>query len=262
MIVVRHLKILQDNYSWVITNGKNSHCIIIDAGEAQPIIEFVKQKRLTPISVFITHHHSDHIGGISELKKKFPWLEIYGPHNESISGITDPLCDGDVVDFSEIGLGIEVEVIPTPGHTRGHLSYYVPGHLFTGDTLFSAGCGRIFEGTAKQMFDSLNKIKAFPDTTFIYPAHEYTVANLLFAREVEPDSFIIATRLEECQRLREQCRVTLPTMVVLERAINPFFRCDEEAVLKAVSEKYRKNFNSELDVFIALREWKDHIDLC
>ena len=208
--------------------------------------------------ILITHHHIDHTGGIDELLKSYR-VPVYGGAGETIPGRTHPLQEGAVIEMAEIGLTLRV--MDTPGHTIGHIVYFAEGKeqplLFCGDTLFLAGCGRIFEGTPEEMYRSLLKLKALPGNTMIYCAHEYTASNLDFAEAVEPDNNDIARRSDEVVERMEKRLPTVPDTIARELATNPFFRCHVETVQKVAENKAGRALNNESDVFTVLRKWKD-----
>lgn len=262
------LTALNDNYIWLLQ--RSSMAAVIDPGEAAAVIRHLEQHQLELEAILITHHHADHTAGIPELRQRYPHVRIHGPHNENITG-ADKTCyqghhDADRIQLD--GLGIEFKVLEVPGHTLGHLAYYEPklsgcGALFCGDTLFSAGCGRLFEGTAAQMQQALARIRELPQTTLIYPAHEYTAANLRFACRVEPDNPQLLAYAAEVSLRRSQHLPTLPTRLDHECRINPFLRWDIAAVQNAVAHHEQTTSNSQaldtrpVSVFAALRRWKD-----
>jgi len=261
----------RDNYIWLIsaTDTDSKQVIIVDPGDDQPVITCFKALQLQPIAIIITHHHYDHIDGIKALTDRYP-IPVYGPRDRSIPGLTHPLTGGEEIKLDQaLNLdanresrqyqGLNLKVIATPGHTRDHLSYYRPGMLFCGDTLFAAGCGRLFDGTIHQLYDSLMWINTLPGSTRIYCTHEYTVANLTFALVVEPDNQAIQDRLLHCQQLRQQGRITLPSTLDEERLSNPFLRCTNPAVIHSVSQFARRELSSPAEVFKILRFWKNTI---
>ncbi|MBA2690471.1 MAG: hydroxyacylglutathione hydrolase, partial [Burkholderiales bacterium] len=212
----------RDNYIWVLHDGR--HAAVIDPGDAAPVEIFLAEKKLELNAILATHHHADHVGGVADLiaARRIP---VYGPRNESIPTVTQPLGEGDQIGID--ALGLHFTVFDIPGHTAGHIAYYGAGMVFCGDTLFGGGCGRLFEGTAAQMVSSLGKLAALPDETLIYCGHEYTVANLRFARTVEPDSVALQQRERIEAEKRERGEPTLPSSIGLERQTNPFVRYRE-----------------------------------
>src|SRR3990172_4492606 len=232
MIEIRPVKALKDNYIWLIGNTTHNRVAIVDPGDAVPILDQLRDQGLQPLAILVTHHHQDHGGGIIELLESYQ-VTVYGPAGEDIPAITNPLHEGDVVSLE--GIGLELSVLEVPGHTMGALAYHGSDAAFTGDTLFTAGCGRLFEGTPEQLYDSLEKLYRLPDSTMIYCGHEYTLSNLAFAKVVEPDNQAIVHRLYACERLRQENRPTVPATLAEERLTNPFLRTDQPSVRAAAS---------------------------
>jgi hydroxyacylglutathione hydrolase len=243
----------EDNYIWAIHD--DAQCVLVDPGDAEPVFEWLTQTRLYPVAVLVTHHHGDHVGGIAGLQVSFDGLSVYGPELEPINGLTHRLGHGDMVNLA--GLNLDLEVIGVPGHTRGHIAYYGAGMLFCGDTLFSCGCGRLFEGTSEQMFASLNRLASLPPDTRVYCAHEYTLANIRFALAVEPCNADLIAWGIEAQRLRRGKLPTIPTTIAHELRTNPFLRCDQTRVIASAEEHAGRSLLSALSVFAALRDWKN-----
>lgn len=241
---------LQDNYIWTLTDEHN-HCLIVDPGEAQPVLDKIHANRWQPVAILLTHHHHDHVGGVAELLQHFPELEIFGPQETTDKGATRIVDDGDEFTL----LGINFRVIATPGHTLGHISYFSSPYLFCGDTMFSGGCGRLFEGTAQQMFDSFQKLNQLPADTLICCAHEYTLSNMKFAAAILPHDPKILARFQQIKDLRAENRITLPTNLALEREINLFLRTQDPDLQKALGG----NFTTAplWQTFADLREKKD-----
>ncbi|MCB1960774.1 MAG: hydroxyacylglutathione hydrolase [Rhodocyclaceae bacterium] len=239
-----------DNYIWLMHNGR--HAVAVDPGDAGPVRDFIAQHALTLAAILITHHHRDHTGGIAALAGNCP---VYGPAGESIDGVTHRLREGDVVTIEELDL--RFEVLDIPGHTAGHIAYYAPGTLFCGDTLFSAGCGRLFDGTAAQLHASLKRLAALPDDTRVYCTHEYTLANLAFACAVEADNPARDAWLATCQRRRAENQPTLPSTIGREKAINPFLRVDQPGVQAALTAHLGHAPGDAQACFTRLREWKN-----
>jgi len=242
---------LQDNYIWTLTDG-DSRCLIVDPGEAQPVLEKIQANQWQPVAVLLTHHHHDHVGGVAELVKAYPNLAIYGPEETATKGAQHIVKEGDEITV----LGLRFQVIATPGHTLGHISYYSAPYLFCGDTLFSGGCGRLFEGTAQQMFESFQKLSNLPDETWVCCAHEYTLSNMKFAAAILPQDPQIMARYQEIKDLRAENRITLPTKLAVEREINLFLRTQDPDLQKALG----LNVPPEplWHTFAVLREKKDH----
>jgi hydroxyacylglutathione hydrolase len=255
MLNIIPIPALTDNYIWLIANSVNRQCIVVDPGDAVPVLDTLSQHDLTLNAILITHHHHDHTNGINLLHETFPEAAIYGPAKEKISFMNHPLVENDEVDLSLLNL--RLRVLDIPGHTKGHIAYYGNRMLFCGDTLFSAGCGRLFEGTAEQMFASLSKLADLPDDTLVYCAHEYTAANLRFAQTVEADNQDIKRRIIEIASLREKNQPSLPGLMKLEKLTNPFLRCNMDSVIKSVQHKFDKKLTTPSAVFQTLRAWKD-----
>jgi hydroxyacylglutathione hydrolase len=246
------LSAFKDNYVWTLRRGK--HAAVVDPGEAGPVLDYLARERLTLAAILATHHHADHVGGIAELRKKYD-VPVYGPRNEPIATLTHPVAEGDEVSIPE--LGVSFSVLDIPGHTRAHIAYYGAGALFCGDTLFACGCGRLFEGTAQQMYASLQKLLALPDATKVYCGHEYTLANIGFARAVEPKNAALEKREGRDRKLREAGKPTLPSTLGEEKATNPFLRCREPAVVESVNKYLGARVADPVQVFAAIREWKN-----
>jgi hydroxyacylglutathione hydrolase len=264
MFEISFIPAFKDNYIWLLTQGKRAY--VVDPGDAAPVQARLEADGLSLEGILITHHHADHQGGVAELKARWQ-AEVYAPGNESITGCTRPLIGGESVDV----LGQKVMVMAVPGHTLGHLAYYAPGALFCGDTLFGAGCGRLFEGTPAQMSDSLDRIAALPGDTLIYCAHEYTEMNLRFALAVEPDSPALQARVSKVAALRAAGLPSVPSTLDEEKATNPFLRCHEAAVVeaglrhassalvgKAAQQGMGINERSKTEIFAALRSWRNN----
>ena len=257
MMKVHQLNAFDDNYIWLIGCEGHNSVAIVDPGDEDPVIEYLQTHQLSPCAILITHHHGDHTGGIIELVERYH-IPVYGPATERIPLLTHPLGEGDHVELPECGL--EFRVFDTPGHTRGHLCYYGHGALFSGDTLFTAGCGRLFEGTAEQMYHSLEKLRALPDETLVYCAHEYTEANLRFATVAEPDNPDTAARAREVSQLRQQGLATVPATLATEKASNPFLRSHVPSLAAAAAAFAGRQLDSPAEVLGVVRHWKDTLD--
>jgi hydroxyacylglutathione hydrolase len=227
---------------------------VVDPGEAQPVLDYLAREKLQLAAILATHHHADHVGGIAEILQRHR-VPVYGPRNEPIPTLTQPVGGGDKV--SVAALGVEFSVLDIPGHTRAHIAYYGAGSLFCGDTLFACGCGRLFEGTADQMYASLQKLASLPDDTKVYCGHEYTLANIGFARTVEPGNPALSKREERDRRLRDAGRPTLPSTIGEEKATNPFLRAGEPAVVESVNKYLGLRVSDPVRVFAAIRDWKN-----
>ena len=252
---VLHVQAFEDNYIWLIPGQSNNRVAVVDPGDAEPVLRTLQARGLTPSAILCTHHHGDHVGGIAELVQLYPGLPVYGPGNENIVEVSHPVGDGAHIALPD--LGVQLEVLCIPGHTRGHIAYYGHGWLFCGDTLFSAGCGRLFEGSAAQMHHSLSRLAALPEDTLVYCAHEYTVANLRFAHTVEPDNSAIQRYQQEAESLRQHDKSTIPSTLARELAINPFMRSDQPGVRAAAERRSGQALASPAEVFAAVRLWKD-----
>lgn len=249
------IRAFSDNYIWLIRGPSlPSRVAVVDPGDAQPVIDALTAHGLQLAAVLLTHHHNDHIGGAKALKERYA-VPVAGPRHEAIAAVSRSVTGGERLALDDLGL--ELEVLDIPGHTRGHIAFYGHGALFCGDTLFSAGCGRLFEGTPQQMNDSLGKLKVLPEGTRVFCGHEYTVANLLFAQAVEPKNDSIRSYLETARSLRSSGRPTLPSSLGLEIAVNPFLRCREAAVREAAQQHAGRALQTEVEVFAAVRRWKD-----
>lgn len=248
------LPAFQDNYLWLLQDGKRA--IVVDPGDASPVLAGLRQASTQLEAILVTHHHADHTGGVDALREA-TGATVYGPGNEPIPAPFTPVHDGMVV----AALGLHFEVIAVPGHTAGHVAYYCADAdggplLFCGDTLFSAGCGRVFEGTPAQMLTSLRRLAALPGDTRVCCAHEYTLSNLKFARAVEPGNEKLIHYTQHCETLRARGLPTLPSTVAQELAINPFLRTREREVAQAARAR-GGDASTEVGVFTALREWKN-----
>lgn len=257
MMKVHQIPAFDDNYIWLICGEGGDRVAIVDPGDADPVIDYLQREGLQPCAILITHHHGDHTGGVTELVARYP-VPVYGPATERIPGLTHPLHDGDRVELAACGLTLKV--IDTPGHTRGHICYYGHGALFSGDTLFTGGCGRLFEGSAEQMYHSLEKLRALPDETLLFCAHEYTQANLGFAAVAEPHNTDIAARRATVALLRHEGRSTVPAPLSLEKATNPFLRSQVPSLVAAAEEFAGHSLTTPAAVFAVVRHWKDTLD--
>ncbi len=258
---VTPIKAFSDNYIWAITNSDN--VALVDPGDADVCIAFLEKKHLILTSILITHHHQDHTGGIKKLidycdQKQWP-VTVYGPAGENIPHCNVKLRENDSVELAS--LNVHFKVIDLPGHTAGHIAYFANNKdealLFCGDTLFSGGCGRLFEGTAKQMLFSLNKLAKLPENTQVFCAHEYTQSNLQFALTVDPHNEALIKYSEKVNELRTNDQATIPTSIKLEKQINPFLRCHQEAVQLSAMQFDNGISRDSIDTFAAIRRWKD-----
>jgi hydroxyacylglutathione hydrolase len=243
-----------DNYIWMVHDGHKA--VVVDPGDAQPVLQTLQQNGLQLDAILVTHHHEDHVGGVDELRDATGAI-VYGPAGENIPEPYQHLGGGDSMRV----LGLDFSVFDVPGHTAGHIAFYCADMddlplLFCGDTLFSGGCGRLFEGTPAQMLASLDQLAALPGNTRVCCTHEYTLSNLRFARAVEPANQALLQYSQACEDQRARQLPTLPSSIALERAINPFLRSRQSAVIQAV-QTFQPSARDETTVFAALREWKN-----
>jgi hydroxyacylglutathione hydrolase len=250
---VQAVRAFRDNYIWCLRD--DARAVVVDPGDAAPVIEYLTRGDLDLVAILNTHHHADHVGGNAELLRSFS-VPVYGPRSEAIATVTERVSEGDVTEISE--LGIKLSVIDIPGHTRGHVAYYGANILFCGDTLFGCGCGKLFEGSAQQMHASLSKLAALPGETKVFCGHEYTLANIAFAKKVEPDNRDLLQREARDREAIAAARPTLPSTIAMERATNPFLRCAERAVIEAAARHAGRAMSDAVSVFAEIRKWKDN----
>ncbi|NOU50680.1 hydroxyacylglutathione hydrolase [Pseudoalteromonas sp. JBTF-M23] len=253
MVQVEPIKAFTDNYIWAIRDTENNHVWVVDPGQADPVNTYLAQKQATLKGVLVTHHHWDHTNGIQELLKSSPSIAVYGPTNSPFNGITHPLKEGDELDV----LSIKLRVIETPGHTLDHICYLSNTLCFTGDTIFSAGCGRLMEGSSEQMWLTLCKFNDVPDDALMYCTHEYTLANLAFASAVEPNNSDIQNYKKWAEQQVSKCTPTLPSTFAKERAVNPFLRATLTQAKANIPHHLSDDLSEPWKVFAALRAWKD-----
>lgn len=253
MIQIDALPAFSDNYIWLLQDTAKRRCAVVDPGDAAPVQAWLTANPGWVLEdILITHHHHDHVGGVEALKHA-TGARVCGPAQERIPARDLALDDGDQVKV----LGLDFDIIAVPGHTLGHIAYYSAPLLFCGDTLFAAGCGRLFEGTPEQMHQSLSRLAALPTETRVYCTHEYTLSNLRFAKAVEPENLHVAQRFADVTRLRDEDRISLPSTIGLERLTNPFLRTAETSVKQKADEWKGHSNTSQASVFAALRSWKD-----
>jgi hydroxyacylglutathione hydrolase len=253
MLSVTPIPALGDNYIWLLRQDSSPDVCVVDPGDAAPVIELLEQEALTLTTVLITHHHPDHTDGLAELIRRYA-PRVIGPHNPDIAGIDERVAQGD--EFRVMGRLFEVHEVP--GHTLDHLAFFtagIPPLLFSGDALFSAGCGRLFEGGPDQLHAALSRLADLPDDTLVFAGHEYTLANLRFARAADPENPEVEEALVDATRARELDRPTLPSNLGREKRINPFLRCDDPGVRRAASA--HGDTSDGVATFATLRAWKD-----
>ncbi len=246
------LPAFQDNYIWCLRNATDA--LVVDPGDSEPVRAYLEHERLRLRAILVTHHHADHVGGVEALAAEYS-VPVFGPASEAIPGRTRALREGDTVVID--ALGITFGVLDVPGHTAGHIAYVAPGILFCGDTLFSAGCGRLFEGTPAQMMTSLAKFAALPGATRVYCTHEYTAANIRFARTVDPDNLDLATRERAVRAARDAGTPSLPSTIATELDTNPFLRVERPEIAAAAARYADRHLATSVDAFAVLREWKN-----
>jgi hydroxyacylglutathione hydrolase len=246
------LRAFADNYIWTIRDDKCA--AVVDPGDARPVLDYLGREQLELVAILNTHHHADHVGGNAGLLARWK-TPVYGPHDERIAEVTHRLQDGSR--FALPHFGVEFEVMEIPGHTRSHIAFHGGGLVFSGDTLFAAGCGRLFEGTPRQMHDSLSRLMQLPDATRVYCGHEYTLANIRFAKAADPGNEALRELEATAQEQRNRDLPTLPSTIAQEKATNPFVRVREPAVVAAANRFAGKTLNDPVGVLAAIREWKN-----
>ena len=257
MIKIEPIKAFSDNYIWLVTT--NEGLLVVDPGDAAPVESYLKDNNMSLSNILITHHHFDHTGGVKKLSETNNNVDVYGPTNSIFDGINKELKDGDKINI----LGIDFSIIEVPGHTLDHIAFFAENDgnpfLFCGDTLFAGGCGRIFEGTYEQMFESLSKLSELPLNTKVYCGHEYTLSNLSFALKVDKSNNILQVRYTDCIEARNNDIPTIPSTLELEMQTNPFLRHDQKDIQECIMQKndYLEDPNN-MEIFKALREWKDN----
>jgi hydroxyacylglutathione hydrolase len=261
-LTVRCVPAFSDNYLWLIHGQAEaaSQVVAVDPGDAAPLLRVLDEHQLRLAAILVTHHHADHIGGMARLLATpsvltSPSIPVFGPAKEQIPGRTHAVGAKDRVDLPRLGL--HFEVLDVPGHTAGHVAYAGHGALFCGDTLFSGGCGRLFEGTAAQMLHSLDCIAHLPSTTQVYCAHEYTAANLRFAQVVEPHNQALSDYAREVDARRAIGEATIPTTLARELAINPFLRTRDRRIQAIAAAHAGRALIDEVDTFAVIRQWKN-----
>jgi hydroxyacylglutathione hydrolase len=259
MLKIFPVRAFADNYIWMIRNHR--YAAVVDPGDAFPVLRYLHQEKLKLVAILNTHHHHDHVGGNAALLQEFP-VPVFGPADESIRTVTQPRRESNPQSEEGIAripeLSVSFSVLDIPGHTAGHIAYYGANMLFCGDTLFACGCGRLFEGTAAQMCDSLRKLAGLPDETQMYCGHEYTRNNIRFSRLVEPGNEALILREKAVEELQKRGAPTLPSTIGAEKDTNPFLRCGQPEIARNAAIHAGVPLSGHVQVFAALRDWKNH----
>ncbi|NTV95932.1 MAG: hydroxyacylglutathione hydrolase [Thiobacillus sp.] len=253
MLQLEPILAFEDNYIWVAHDDRCA--LLVDPGEAAPILAWLSDRRIRPVAILVTHRHGDHIGGIAEILHAYPDCPVFGPRHERLPQVTHPVADGDICVVAPLGL--RFEVLAVPGHTLDHLAYFGHGWLFCGDTLFSCGCGKVFEGSPAMLHASLERLAGLPADTLVCCAHEYTLDNIRFALTVDPDNAALTAWQRRAIELRQAARPTLPTRLADELACNPFLRCHDPALVARLAGMSTAGFGDSTGAFTALRALKD-----
>jgi hydroxyacylglutathione hydrolase len=253
MLHIHAVSAFKDNYIWALENGREA--VVVDPGDAAPVEDFLQRRGLTLAAVLATHHHADHVGGLPALVQRWR-CPTFGPAREVAAHLDHRLAEGDRITVP--GIGLPLEVLDIPAHTAGHIAFFGGGGVYCGDTLFACGCGRLFEGTAAQMADSLGKLARLPGDTRVYCGHEYTLANIRFAEAVEPGNRALAGRRVREEAKRSRGEPTLPSTIADELATNPFLRCTEAEVIAAAERHAGRRLENPIEVFAELRTWKNN----
>jgi len=254
MIKIIPILAFRDNYIWAIHDDK--FVVVVDPGDAVPVIQYLNTNKLKLLAILVTHHHHDHIDGINDLVELYN-TPVYGPRRESIPHLAHPLGEGDVLKLAQLDL--HFDIMDIPGHTLGHIAYLWEGGMFCGDTLFTCGCGKIFEGTSTQLYDSIKRLSNLPDHTMVYCTHEYTEFNTPFAQLCEPSNLKLKQRIVESELLRSQNLPTVPSTLLLEKETNPFLRCCEPEIIQHIEQHIGRKLptGDEQAAFTELRKWRD-----
>ena len=254
MVQITPIPAFSDNYIWMIGSAAGPDVAVVDPGEAGTVLAEIEARNLMLTAILLTHHHGDHVGGVEELLSSHS-VPVFGPAHERIDGVDRPVRGGDAISVPELDLSLRVTDVP--GHTAGHVAYLGSEFALVGDTVFAGGCGRVFEGTMEQMHGSLTRLAALPPETALYCAHEYTLTNLRFALEVEPNNLALQQRLTDAVRTRAADRPTVPSSLAEELATNPFLRCGHHDVVAAAETRAGGPLESDTEVFAVIRGWKD-----
>ena len=255
MVNVLTIPAFNDNYIWLIKDSQSQHCIVVDPGDASPVLEVIESQSLILDAILLTHKHYDHIDGVKALLDTLGSdINIFS--KDKLFPESTLVNQGQSIHCFESRFVLEV--IEVPGHTLDHIAFYNEGLLFCGDTLFSAGCGRVFEGTHEQMFDALSRLSKLSEDTKVYCAHEYTTSNLIFAYAIEPKNKALQTYMKNVAKKREQGLATIPTTIAVEKSINPFLRCEKSELINHLQNQLARSLAPGLDTFIALRTYKDN----
>lgn len=263
LLQFKQISAFSDNYLWAII--QNDQAWVVDPGDAAPIIQLFEQEGICLKGILVTHHHQDHIGGLTALcewaKSKNNVFQTLGPSHPNIHSLDHLLKEGDCI---EIFSGVSIQCMEVPGHTLTHLAYFLPQselnpipRLYCGDTLFAAGCGRLFEGSPQQMYESLQKFAQLPNETLVCCAHEYTLSNIKFAKFIDPDNKDLVKWMIEAENLRNMNQPTVPTSLGLEKLVNPFMRCDQGSIIQAAKQSVNHVIDSPVQVLAAIRKMKD-----
>jgi len=256
MITIFSIPAFQDNYIWALVCDTTKQCVVVDPGDANPVLDFIQKNKLKLIAILLTHKHADHTGGVEKLLRSYPKTPVFSSQHDRISSTTNCVQENDVIQLKN--WPTTFHVIDIPAHTTGHIAYYTKPFLFCGDTLFTGGCGRVFEGTPEQMLASLKKLTSLPDETAVYCGHEYTEKNLAFAVQVDQKNIDLEKRYRETKKLREKNEITVPSTMALEKATNPFLRCNQKNIIATLEMRTQKKLQTEAAVFAAMREWKNN----
>ena len=253
MVNILTIKGFDDNYFWLLKDTQSSRCVVVDPGDATPVLELIESQNLILESILLTHHHHDHTGGVKQLLTAFPTISVFS--KSALFESSQQVKEGDSLTFFDGRFSLNV--METPGHTLDHVVYYNQENVFCGDLLFSGGCGRIFEGTYEQMFDSLSRVAMLNDNVNVYCAHEYTQNNLIFAHHIEPKNKALLDYIQWVAKKRQQGIPTLPTTIGREKNINPFLRCYEKLLINNLQAQLNKQLVEPIDCFRELRQYKD-----